>query len=272
MASDLPPGTHYETPSEPTDIPRVNSSLQTRTEAPSSTPVEMSNLESQPRPIANNSAEPPTASNPLQTTEPVLESERAGTSEPPPALKPIQPTESTSLEPPTSTKSTVTTAPLIRKESTAIGPPSDKPIILSKEPETAGPVLVITLLLTTGARHPYKIDEKYLKKRNVSPTDMDPFNMSVYTLKELIWREWREEWETRPTAPTSIRLIHFGRLLDDKSPLTDCKFNRDSPNVVHMTVKPQEVVDDEDAKISKQGQGRDREGNERTPGCRCIIQ
>jgi hypothetical protein len=54
-------------------------------------------------------------------------------------------------------------------------------------------VLVIMLLLpSTGARHPYKIDGKYLKKRNVTVDDMDPYNINVYTLKELIWRDWRE--------------------------------------------------------------------------------
>lgn len=44
----------------------------------------------------------------------------------------------------------------------------------------------------------------------------------------------------------------------------------DTPHVVHMTVKPQDVVDDEDARIAK-GSTRDREGNERSPGCRCVI-
>lgn len=51
---------------------------------------------------------------------------------------------------------------------------------------------MITLLLTNGARHPYKIDEKYLKKRSVNVEGNNPINMSTYTLKELIWREWRE--------------------------------------------------------------------------------
>lgn len=51
---------------------------------------------------------------------------------------------------------------------------------------------MITLLLINGARHPYKIDEKYLKKRSVSVEDNNPINLSTYTLKELIWREWRE--------------------------------------------------------------------------------
>lgn len=47
----------------------------------------------------------------------------------------------------------------------------------------------------------------------------DPFSISVYTLKELILREWREEWNDKPASPSSIRLIHFGKLLDDKEQL-----------------------------------------------------
>ena len=43
-----------------------------------------------------------------------------------------------------------------------------------------------------------------------------------------------------------------------------------TPHIIHMTIKPQEIVDEEDAKM-KSG-GRDRDGNERSPGCRCIIQ
>lgn len=60
-----------------------------------------------------------------------------------------------------------------------------------KEVEDAGPSLVITLLLTTGSRHPFTIDGRYLRKRSVNVENSDPFLMSVYTLKELIWREWR---------------------------------------------------------------------------------
>jgi hypothetical protein len=127
------------------------------------------------------------------------------------------------------------------------------------------------LLLTTGKRHPYKIDERYLKKRNVTVENMDPYNISVYTLKELIWRDWRDEWEPRPTSPSAIRLIHFGRMLDDKLPLKDCRFQSETPNVVHMTVKPQEVIDDEEnAKTGKAASRRDGE-EEPTATCRCVI-
>ncbi|CZR64910.1 uncharacterized protein PAC_14810 [Phialocephala subalpina] len=166
-------------------------------------------------------------------------------------------------------------APAItRLDSVAIGPSTDNtpaPVI-----SEAGPVLVITLLLTSGARHPYKIDEKYLTKRNVNVPGVtesgrkDPFSISVYTLKELILREWREEWEAQPSSPSSIRLIFFGRLLDDKTPLKECKFNADSANVVHMTVRPQDIVDEEDASKGKAG-GRDRGEGESTAGCRCVI-
>jgi hypothetical protein len=62
----------------------------------------------------------------------------------------------------------------------------------AKEEEDTGPSLVITLLLITGSRHPFKIDGKYLRKRSVNVENYDPFAMSVYTLKELIWREWRQ--------------------------------------------------------------------------------
>jgi len=101
----------------------------------------------------------------------------------------------------------------------------------SKNPHSASdhPACQITLLLATGSRHPYRVDERYLAKRNVQTpghTAMgrpDPFSISVYTLKELILREWRIEWDAKPASPTSIRLIHLGKLLDDKEPLS-CKW------------------------------------------------
>ncbi|PYH87503.1 ubiquitin-like protein [Aspergillus ellipticus CBS 707.79] len=151
-------------------------------------------------------------------------------------------------------------------------PSSQKSEEAAKDEDDSGPSLVITLLLITGSRHPFKIDGKYLRKRSVNVENNDPFAMSVYTLKELIWREWRQDWEPRPSSPSSIRLISMGKLLDDKAPLSDSKFNRDAPTVVHMTVKPQDLVDEEDAKGSKTQYSRERESSERSPGCRCIIQ
>lgn len=88
-----------------------------------------------------------------------------------------------------------TTPPSLTREKTApaIGPATDKPMPVPKESEIEGPVLYITLLLSsTGARHPYKLDEKYLRKRNVTVEGNNPINISLYKLKELILRDWRE--------------------------------------------------------------------------------
>ncbi|KAL2761096.1 hypothetical protein ACRALDRAFT_2039591 [Sodiomyces alcalophilus JCM 7366] len=158
-------------------------------------------------------------------------------------------------------------------ESMAIGPSVEH--VQSVQPSD---VLVcnITLLLTTGARHPYRIDERYLAKRNVTVPGKtaegrtDPFTISVYTLKELILREWREEWEPKPASPSSIRLIHFGKLLDDKEPLKQYHFSADAANVVHMTVRPADIIDEEEPKGgSKSASGGGRHRND-GGGC-CVI-
>jgi hypothetical protein len=115
-----------------------------------------------------------------------------------PQLAPVEFTNISDISQPESTQplASSSAAPAARAElsrtetEAALGPSTDGPA--ANPDNTNGPTVVIMLLLTTGARHPYKIDEKYLKKRNVTVEDMDPYNISVYTLKELIWRDWRE--------------------------------------------------------------------------------
>lgn len=112
---------------------------------------------------------------------------------------------------------------LDRTVSTAIGPSTDldasAPAPAPKDVQDAGPTLRITLLLLSGARHPFNLDAAYLTKRNVQIQGNNPYNLSVYKVKELILREWRGEWETKPSSPSAIRLIHFGKVLDDKTPV-----------------------------------------------------
>ena len=40
-----------------------------------------------------------------------------------------------------------------------------------------------------------------------------------------------------------------------------------APTIVHMTIKPQDIVDEEEANKNIRG----RDGTEKSPGCRCII-
>jgi len=122
-----------------------------------------------------------------------------------------------SAAPPAAAVEKITPQEETAADSDSINPPSPSP---AQPQPSQSSVCTITLLLPTGARHPYKIDEKYLSKRGVEiPEPGDPFSVSVYKLKELILREWRDEWDGKPASPSSIRLIHFGKLLDDKEML-----------------------------------------------------
>ena len=79
--------------------------------------------------------------------------------------------------------------------------------------------VVLTIInTTTDSRHKVVLDDNYLAKRSVSPPEGLITNLSVYTLKELIWRDWRHgDWEERPRDPSFIRLIHMGRMLEDNT-------------------------------------------------------
>ncbi|KAK4202792.1 ubiquitin-related domain-containing protein [Triangularia verruculosa] len=174
-------------------------------------------------------------------------------------------------------KATLTAAPAKNDDSLSIEPTSAlPPPAMSDSVSPSAPVCTITLLLPTGARHPYKIDEKYLSKRGVDIPEYledggvkDPFSISVYKLKELILREWRDEWDGKPASPSSIRLIHFGKLLDDKEPLKKYQLSKDAPNVVHMSVRPAEMMEEDEG--TKGGKASSREGRTREGGGGCCV-
>ncbi|KAL8686081.1 MAG: hypothetical protein Q9224_005558, partial [Gallowayella concinna] len=243
-------------------------------EASSMLPIEMTEIDDHPSVETSQNPPKPPTTDPIHPTSPSLSlTEIKSQAQAPLAADPAS---VPSREPLVITSTNTDVNPLaaapypLTREKTgpAIGPSTDKAPPLPQESETVGPSLLITLLLISGARHPYKIDERYLRKRNVNVDSNNPVNMSVYTLKELIWREWRDDWEIRPSSPSAIRLIYYGKMLEDKSRLHDCRFESGLiPHVVHMTIKPQEIIDEEDAKIAKTGSG-DREGNEGSTGCR----
>lgn len=214
MASTEETSSPSEVRSTAQDIPQQP--IRSVDEPPSSTPVEMSSLPSTtavPRPETSALTTTATATSTSHSEE-----------KPGPVRTDTQTALAQSLQtpPPPPLPASTDAIPqpeVTRTVSTAIGPSSDLPIVPSKDNDASTPTLLITLLLTSGARHPFKLDTKYLNKRNVEVLNNDPFNLSVYKLKELILREWREEWEAKPSSPSYIRLISFGKLLDDKAAL-----------------------------------------------------
>lgn len=175
--------------------------------------------------------------------------------------------------PPTIDTSTPTIG---RQNSEAIGPDLPTPM-LQNFPQTGPLIQFILLLASVGTRHPFQLNEKYLAKRNVNAMGMDgnfdPSVISVYNLKELIFKDWRDDWETKPSSPSAIRLIYFGQLLADNTNLKECRIKADgTANVLHISIKPQEAMDDDDAgKAGKPSISRDREGSSSGRGCRCIV-
>ncbi|GAP87358.2 hypothetical protein SAMD00023353_2700530 [Rosellinia necatrix] len=160
------------------------------------------------------------------------------------------------------------------QRDSAASPDNEELTIDPIEPSASNGALAVNIMLqlTNGARHPFRIDEKYLTKRNVTVTgktedgNMDPASITVYTLKELILRDWRKEWDEPPREPSSIRLIHFGKLLEDRNQLSHYHFSTTSKNWVHMTVKPQDLLDEEEAaKKVKESSSHNARG-----GC-CVI-
>ena len=78
------------------------------------------------------------------------------------------------------------------------------------EEEEEGPSLSVTLLLTSGARHLFHIDARFLRKESISAPNDDPFEMSVYALKELIWGDWHSGMchHPFPSFQSSIHLLY----------------------------------------------------------------
>jgi len=197
MASTSPQETDVpaDGPSEAMEIP--NTHLEPpqpiQTTPISSTSVEMSKLEHRPRSSSREGSRDITS---IHNGEEVS-TEHRNPAEISSALSPsiLPPPEPSIFSPgENASHNTPPAEALLTRQfmTPAIGPSSDQPTPIPKEADSTGPTLVITLLLPTGARHPYRMDEKYLKKRNVNVPDNNPIRMSVYTLKELIWTEWRE--------------------------------------------------------------------------------
>ncbi|KAK9471648.1 uncharacterized protein V1510DRAFT_367712 [Dipodascopsis tothii] len=104
-------------------------------------------------------------------------------------------------------------------------------------PYSASVPLTITLLMISGSRHNITINSEYIL--NHALDIQDPERMTVWLLKECIWNDWLQDWGERPSGPWYIRLIHFGRILDDNDSLAGSKLSSTNQfNVLHMSVRP----------------------------------
>lgn len=89
---------------------------------------------------------------------------------------------------------TTTTAPV-----TGDSTPSSEMRTPSSSPPIGPSVIAlsVTLLLISGVRHQFTMDETYLEQHSVKAQSgreslRDPFEMSVWQLKECIWKDWKD--------------------------------------------------------------------------------
>lgn len=192
----LPPR-HDPQPTAPIEMTEINE--HTSTEAPQKPQWPLD-------PISTEATKETHTSQPLKDSTPEIDPPSAATPTPAPLREPLAITSANAGMAPSS----AIPHPLTReKTGPAIGPSIDKPAPNPQESDLIGFSLFITLLLISGARHPFKIDERYLKKRNVNVDGDNPVNMSIYTLKELIWREWRDgKYSTADREPMSVPFGH----------------------------------------------------------------
>ncbi|KAG6910737.1 hypothetical protein DXG01_008269 [Tephrocybe rancida] len=66
-------------------------------------------------------------------------------------------------------------------------------------------------------------------------------------VKELVWNSWPSEWEDeRPTAPSYLRVLYLGRMLQDDDTLSKLNFPTHipqsnpapTPTIVHLSIRP----------------------------------
>ncbi|KAF9457826.1 ubiquitin-related domain-containing protein [Collybia nuda] len=87
---------------------------------------------------------------------------------------------------------------------------------------------------------------------------------TVGRVKELVWNAWPTEWEDeRPMAPSYLRILYLGKMLQDDDTLTKLKFPTHlpqstpapTPTIVHLSIRPIPPAGEGDLK-KKRGRGR----------------
>ncbi|KAG5730895.1 Ubiquitin-like protein 3 [Termitomyces sp. T112] len=111
---------------------------------------------------------------------------------------------------------------------------------------------------------------------------------TVGRLKELMWNSWPSDWEDeRPTAPSFLRVLYLGRMLQDDETLSQLNFPAHTPQtnsapiptIVHLSVRPFTTQSEPDIKKKRKNRPSDGPQNAGTQDdvpegagcCGCVI-
>ncbi|KAI0264644.1 ubiquitin-related domain-containing protein [Gloeopeniophorella convolvens] len=110
---------------------------------------------------------------------------------------------------------------------------------------------------------------------------------TVGRVKELVWNSWPNDWQDeRPPAPSFLRVLYLGKILQDDDTLTQLKFpsykppEPATPTIVHLSVRsfapPEDVAIKKKRRLSRAAievseSSMDPSSGEHAGGCCCII-
>jgi len=142
------------------------------------------------------------------------------------------------------------------------GPPpvlAPEPVVVPQMPQTS-----LTFLLVSGRRRTMSFGS----------------DTTVGRVKELVWNAWPAEWQDeRPPAPSYLRILHLGKILQDEDTLAQLSFPTYTPpshsptppsqhqpqpppaptptstTIVHLSIRPYAPLSDDDA-LKKKGRGK----------------
>ncbi|KAG6901075.1 hypothetical protein C0995_001162 [Termitomyces sp. Mi166 len=95
---------------------------------------------------------------------------------------------------------------------------------------------------------------------------------TVGRLKELVWNSWPSDWEDeRPAAPSFLRVLYLGRMLQDDETLSQLNFPTHTPQtnvapistIVHLSIRPfapQGELDLKKKRKNRQSDGASEQG------------
>lgn len=116
--------------------------------------------------------------------------------------------------------------------SVADGPTAPENIV----PQT--PQVSLTFLLVSGRRRTMSFDPA----------------ITIGRVKELVWNAWPADWQDEsPQAPSHLRILYLGKILQDEDTLTHLSFptclppdSSSQPTIVHLSIRPSNIstIDD----------------------------
>ncbi|KAI0646159.1 ubiquitin-related domain-containing protein [Trametes meyenii] len=140
---------------------------------------------------------------------------------------------------------------------------------LAEETIPQTPQVHLTFLLVTGRRRTMSFEPE----------------TTVGRVKELVWNAWPNDWQDeRPPAPSYLRILYLGKILQDEDSLDKLSFPTQLPSsapsatIVHLSVRPYAPASEDVPKKKRRNVGGQTHASgegtsEESAGCcsSCII-